>query len=106
MAIDWFTVTFDDEHVYLDVHPPGRAAWTDQFAWSTIHHIAFKAEDFLVSDGIYVFTTQRDNSYAIPSEAVGGAELWGEILRRGLFDAELAIEAAAASEGLFIWPPP
>ncbi len=106
MAIDWFAVTYDDEQVQLDVRPPGQEAWTDQFAWTDVHHVAFQAEDFLVSDGIYVFTHGRDNSYAILAEAVGGSELWGEILRRGLFDAELAIEAASATEGLFVWPPP
>jgi hypothetical protein len=57
-----------------------------------------------MSDGIYVFTTLRPESFVIPAEASGGAALWNEIVRRGLFDAELAIEAASASEGLFCWP--
>ena len=106
MAIEWFTVTFDDQQVHLDVRPPGESPWQDAVAWADLIRICFKAEDFLVSDGLYLFSSQRPESYAIPSEAIGGAELWGEILRRGLFDAELAIEAASAIEGLFCWPPP
>jgi hypothetical protein len=29
---------------------------------------------------------------------------WGEIIRRDLFDAELAIKIASATEGLYCWP--
>jgi hypothetical protein len=35
----------------------------------------------------------------------GGPELLDELIRRGLFDAKVAIEAASATEGLFCWPP-
>jgi hypothetical protein len=58
----------------------------------------------LVSDGIYVFTRERPESYVIPTEARGGGELWSEILRRKLFDATLAIEAASSTGGLYCWP--
>jgi hypothetical protein len=67
--------------------------------------VCFKAEGLGVSDGIYVLTSARPESYAIPIEARGGAELWDEILRRKLFDAELAIETASATSGVFCWPP-
>ena len=60
----------------------------------------------MASDGIYVFTSDRPESYAIPTEAVGGSELWEEILRRGLFDPTLAIKAARSEEGLYCWPLP
>jgi hypothetical protein len=63
------------------------------------------AEDLFVSDGIYVLTSQRPESYVIPTEAEGGPELWSEILRRGLFDPQLAIEAMRSPGGLFLWPP-
>lgn len=102
--IDWFNVTFDDDRVTIHASPPGRENWAAEFPWSTIVGVCFKAEDFLLSDGIYIFTTERPESYVIPTEAIGGSELWGEILRRGLFDAELAITAACSSEGLFCWP--
>jgi hypothetical protein len=101
---EWFFVTFDDTAVHMRVEPPGRAAWSQDFRWDTVIRVCFKAEDFLVSDGIYLFTTERPESYVIPTEANGGGELWGEILRRGLFDAELAIEAAVSTGGLYCWP--
>jgi hypothetical protein len=58
-----------------------------------------------LSDGIYVFTNQRPESYVIPTEANGGGALWSEILRRGLFDPSLAIEAARSTGGIYCWPP-
>jgi hypothetical protein len=102
---EWFFVTFDDATVRLRVEPPGEPAWSDAFAWDTVTRVCFAAEDLAVSDGIYVFTSQRPESYAIPAEASGGSELWNEIVRRGLFDAELAIVAMGSTEGLFCWPP-
>ena len=59
----------------------------------------------MVSDGIYVFTSERPESYVIPTEASGGQDFWFEILRRQLFDAKLAGEAAASRGGLYCWPP-
>jgi hypothetical protein len=38
-------------------------------------------------------------------QADGGPELLQAIVERGLFDAQLALDAASASEGLFCWPP-
>lgn len=102
---EWFHVTFDDQRVYLRAEPPGKEAWTQDFAWDSVVRIAFAAEDYLLSDGIYVFTSQRPESYAIPTEADGGSEVWAEILRRGLFDPKLAIDALCSPGGLFVWPP-
>jgi hypothetical protein len=67
--------------------------------------VCFKAEGLEASDGIYVFTTLRPESFAIPVEASGGTALWREIVKRGLFSAELAVTAASATEGSFCWPP-
>jgi hypothetical protein len=104
-ASDWYTVEFDDEHIHLHVSPPGREPWEAEIAWADIVRVCFKAEDLFVSDGIYLFVRQRPESYAIPTEALGGAELWGAIVHRGLFDAGLAIRAATATNELFCWPP-
>ncbi len=73
--------------------------------WANVERVCFKAEYFAVSDGIYIFTDQRPESYAIPIQARGGQELWNEIVRCGLFDAALAIKALTSTEGLFCWPP-
>jgi hypothetical protein len=102
----WFFVTFDDKAVHMRAEPPGKPAWSQSFAWDAVIRVCFKAEDLLVSDGIYVFTTDRPESYVIPTEAQGGGELWSEILRRNLFDAALAIEAVGSTGGLYCWPPP
>jgi hypothetical protein len=102
---EWFHVTFDEESIHLDVSPPKSEPWTAHFPWSSIERIAFKAEELYTSDGIYFFTSLRPESFVVPTQADGGAELWAEVLRRGLFDAELAVEAAASVGGIFVWPP-
>ena len=101
----WFFASFDEQAVRLRAEPPGEQPWSQEFAWNTIIRICFKAEDMCVSDGIYVFTSQRPESYVIPTEASGGDELWKEILRRGLFDSQLAIDAVLSMGGIFCWPP-
>ncbi|HUT93198.1 MAG TPA: hypothetical protein VMY37_27285 [Thermoguttaceae bacterium] len=101
---EWFEVTFDSETVRIRAAPPGREPWEQEFRWDEVQKVCF-APEFPGPDGIFVFTSRRPESYAIPSEAEGGIDFWGEIIRRGLFDAELAIKAAFAEEGLFCWPP-
>jgi hypothetical protein len=98
-------VTWDEEAVHLNVAPPGGDAWMASFPWSSITRVCFKAEGLELSDGVYVFTTLRPESFVIPTEASGGLGVWNEIVRRGLFGAELAVKAASAGEGLFCWPP-
>lgn len=101
----WYRVTFDATHVYRDVRPPGGEAWQDQCAWADIIRVCFEPGDFLLTDTIYLFTNQRPESYEIPTDADGGGALWGEIVRRGLFDAQRAIAVALGTEGLECWPP-
>jgi hypothetical protein len=101
---NWYAVEWDEERIYRHVSAPGKEPWADSLAWKDVTRICFKAEVPELSDGIYLFTDRRLESYVIPTEAKGGSELWLEILRRRLFDAELAIEAASAVEGLFCWP--
>ena len=102
---EWFLVRYDEQGIRIQAEPPGRSPWTQEIAWDAIVRIVFKVEDIGVSDGIYIFTSERPESYVIPTEANGGTELWEEILRRGLFDSELAIEAASSAGGVFTWPP-
>lgn len=99
----WF-VTFDDRMIHLRFEPPGGEKWSEDLPWDSITRICFHAADFTRSDGIYLFTSRRPESYAIPTEGCGGNELWSEILRRKLFDHELAIEAMRSAEGVFCWP--
>jgi len=101
---DWFEVTFDDREVRLSVNPPKRSSWQAQIKWDRIIRVCFKAGDLYVPDEIYIFTDERPESYLIPTEANGGRSLWDEILRRRLFDAELAIKAMTSTGRLFCCP--
>ncbi len=101
---EWYFVDWDDREVRIRASPPVGEAWEDGFVWEDVVRVCFKAEDLYLSDGIYVFTDRRPESYVVPTEAEGGSAFWEEILRRDLFDAELAIEAAGSAEGLFCWP--
>jgi hypothetical protein len=102
---DWFTVTFDDQTIFLRASPPGEDPWSQQFTWDSIIRICFETQGVFGSDGIYVFTTQRPQSYVIPTEALGASELWAQFIDRKLFDAQLAIKMMTANSGLFCWPP-
>ena len=99
---------FDDSAISLRVDPPGAdaAAWQATIAWERITRVCFEANDWHESDAVYIFTDERPESYAIPIEADGGQALWSEILDRKLFDAEIAIEAAMATNELFCFPAP
>ena len=99
-----FFITFDEHAVHMRAEPPGKASWSQSFRWDSIVRVCFKAEDMFWSDGIYVFTNKRPESYVIPTEAHGGDELWDEILRRKLFDPALAIQALRSTGGLYCWP--
>ena len=102
---EWYHVSFDDELVYIKIDIPGREEINDSLRWSEIIRICFKTGDFLSSDEILIFIKSRPESYLIPTEADGAPGLWGEIIKRRFFDAELAIKAVSASDGeVFCWP--
>ncbi|WP_287585440.1 hypothetical protein [Candidatus Borrarchaeum sp.] len=100
----WYNVSFNENTVFLDVNPPDGEEWKAQFQWNDIIRVCFQVGDLWESDDIYIFTNKRPESYVIPTEANGSPECWGEIIRRDLFDAELAIKIASATEGLYCWP--
>jgi hypothetical protein len=103
---EWYVVATDDQSFSLSVSPPGRPSRQAVIPWDSVVRVCFKAEDLLVSDDLYVFTSLRPESWVIPVEADGGLRLLDELIRRGLADAGLAIKAATAHDGLFCWPPP
>jgi hypothetical protein len=102
----WFLVRWDDTSVHFDVRPPDRDAWHISIQWKAITRVCFRAESYSCSDGIYVFTKGRAESYAVPMDAGGGHEFWDELVRRGLFDAELAAKAMTLVDGVLCWPEP
>lgn len=102
---DWYAVTFDDECVTMTAKPPGRDPWEQSFRWSEVERVCFKSEGALASDGVYIFATQRSESFVVPTEAKGGTDFWAKILERGLFPADLATKAATLSGGeILCWP--
>ena len=102
---NWFVVSWDNEYIYRKVSPPGKEAWNDRFRWDEIERICFEATDYMYSDDIYFFTSQRPESYVIPTESKGGHELWLWVIEKKLYDPELATKAALATHGMFCWPP-
>ena len=84
--------------------PPAYDHWQARIEWARIIRICFKVGDFRETDEIYIFTDERSESRVIPTEAAGAIELWNEIVRRGLFDAELSIKAASSINKLFCDP--
>lgn len=103
--ISWFVVTTGGRSIGLSVCPPGREPWQAEIPWDSVIRVCFEAEGPLISDGLYIFTSVRAESWVVPTEAVGGPQLLSELIRRGLFDAGLAITASQAQHGLFCWPP-
>ncbi len=102
---NWFAVKCGEEVIRIDASPPGGESWHQELRWVDIERVCFKAEGLDVSDGLYIFTKIRPESYVIPLDAKGGDRLWAELIDKELFDADLAIEAASATEGIFCWPP-
>lgn len=102
---DWLHVKFDENRVHMKADPRDRPGWEQSFDWKSIIRICFENGDWMSSDTIYVFTDAREESYVIPTQADGGAEFWSEVIRRKLFDTELAIEMATQSEGFACFPP-
>jgi len=105
-ALDkWYHVTFDEASIYRDVKPPGKTGYNDQLDWSDIIRVGFQSSGVNFSDDLYIFTSERPESYLIPLDANGGDALWHEIIQRGYFDRKLAIEIAATAYGFAYWPP-
>jgi hypothetical protein len=63
---EWYFVDFGQERVYIRAEPPGQTPWSQEFAWTDIERIAFQAEGLHTSDGIYIFTAARPESYVRP----------------------------------------
>jgi hypothetical protein len=102
---EWYRVGFDERAVYRDVAPPGGEPWSDHFGWDDIVRVCFITGSLFESDELYIFTSTREESYVIPTEAEGGQAVVDELLRRELFSAEMMIEAVTTEGQLFCWQP-
>jgi len=102
----WFVIECDDALVTLRVSPPGKDPWTQAFPWSSIVRVCFRGEGVGDSDTLYVFTTQRPESYVIPTEGRGGPAFFGALVERGLFPRDLFAKAMGSTGGAtYCWPP-
>jgi hypothetical protein len=103
---EWFSVAFSETAVTMSAKPPGKAPWEQSFLWSEVTRICFMSEGLLASDAVYVFTSQRPESFVIPIEAKGGMEFWSRVLSLDLFPSDLATKATSLPEGASLcWPP-
>jgi hypothetical protein len=102
----WFFVEFDDAKVVMRASPAGKPSWEQSFPWSSVTRVCFKDEGPWSSDGIYVFTSLRPESFVIPTEANGGEAFLQTLTAKGLFPEEVAGRAFTSSNGgLYCWPP-
>ena len=103
--MEYFVLKCIRETIFIHVHAPGREEVRTSLKWAEIIRVCFKAGDFLDPDEVYIFVSSRPESYLIPTWADGGSDLWEEIIKRELFDADLALRAAVSSDrALFCWP--
>jgi hypothetical protein len=84
-AIPWYRVRFRGTGIDLDVTPPGPPAWAAQIDYKDIRCVCFKTGDGLLSDEVYLFTSHGEESYLIPVDADGGAELMPKLVEQELF---------------------
>src|SRR5260221_13482873 len=98
--VSWFTVTTDDQNIHLAVRPPGRDPWVADIPWDSIIRVCFAAEGPLISDGLYIYTNLRPESWAVPAEAAGRSHLLDELVSPSLFGAHLLTIALLANHRL------
>lgn len=102
---NWYRVQFDVTRIYRDVAPPGGVPWSDEIEWAKVIRVCYQTGDFIDPDEVFVFTSDRPESYRIPLMAYGGSDLLSELMHRNLLPAELVISAASSSGSLACWPP-
>jgi hypothetical protein len=102
---EWFFVTYDESTVFVKAAPRGKEPWEQSFPWSSIVRVCFKDEGPFLSDGIYVFTSTRLESFVIPTEANGGDEFFSALVARNLFPSDLMLQAGTSTDGgFYCWP--
>lgn len=101
----WYFVEFDERLIYVKAHPPHKQGWQYQFAWQDIVRVCFESGGLDVSDCLYIWIDNQEDSYMIPTEANGGSEFFLELNRRGLFPDDLMKQAACSTDGrLYCYP--
>lgn len=101
---DWYQVSFDESWINISARPPGKDAWQRSVKWSAIIRVLWQGEGGLVSDGIYLFTSERKESYVVPTDSKGGDRLVEELINRGYFASEKFTETVTDPYGFYCWP--
>ncbi len=104
--MDWYSISFNEQTISFDVRPPNLSPWNATIRWDEISRVCYKTGEFPEPDDIYIFVRNREHSYRIPSTATNAEDLWAEILRRDLFDAEVAVQLLTTSNEIQCFPPP
>lgn len=105
LSMKWFEVSYDKDTITIRRRKLLLLKSVMKISWARIIRVCFLAGDHIKFDEVYIFTDERPKSYVIPMDAFGGLQLWSEIVKRGLFDAELAVKAASSiSDELLCWP--
>lgn len=99
----WYFIRCDDEKMVLDVRTADP--WLVEIRWDEIERVCLIPGDFLMTDEVYVFVRGRANSYVVPLDAHGGAELMGA-MPASVCPYELRIAFATGDPGQQFWWPP
>lgn len=102
---DFLAVEFDDAGGRVVVIEELDPEWNQEFTWNRIRRVCFKDGGMLSSDVVYLSLVQPEQVVAVPTEARGGAELFGQICGRGLLPEPVWRKAVGdTSGGLHCWP--
>ncbi len=101
---DWYQVSFDDSQISISAQPPGKDSWEQSITWVSIIRVLWKGEGGLTSDGVYLFTSERSESYVVPTDAEGGDSFVEELITRGYFSSNKFTEAVLNPYGIYCWP--
>lgn len=100
------SVTYDHQWVHTKVlHESMDSEWNQSFRWDDIVKVGFKDEGVSESDMIFIFVPDREDPFAVPTEAKGGSAFFGMLVEKGKFPQEIASKALGSSNGgMYVWP--
>ena len=101
---DWYQVSFNEFQISISAQPPGKDSWEQSVNWESIIRVLWQGEGGIISDGIYLFTSERSESYVIPMDARGGESFVKELINRKYFSSHKFSEAVLQPYGSYCWP--
>ena len=99
-------VDFDDEGVRMRTPDGNDERWNRAFGWSEVVRVCFRDEGLDHSDLLLIELRYQPRPVVVPTEAMGGPALFGELATRGLFPEDVWRKAIGETGGrTFCWPP-